>query len=300
MKKTLGIKGVAMLSVLTLGVTGLVSCGDDQQAEDTKSESSEVEAEETVEDEVEEATEEPTEDSDITTLTIATTTSLYNTGLLDALETDFESKYDYDVEYIAVGSGAAMKMGEDGEADGIFVHSKDAEEALVEKGVSLGRNPIMYNYFEIVGPQPLEATDFEGVLNEIREGKTFVSRGDDSGTNVKELAMWGDKLPSDYVETGKGMLDTLVVASEMGAYTLTDDATFITHKDDLALVEIYKDDDFFKNEYSFHCINLELNEYINSEGASAYLDYLQSDETLDFIANYGLDMYGQSLYTLSN
>ncbi len=235
-----------------------------------------------------------------TTLTIATTTSLYNSGLLDELETDFESKYNYDLEYVAVGSGAAMEMGRNGEADGMFVHSKAAEEELVEDGVSLGRNPIMYNYFEIVGPQELEATDFEGVLEEIRANDLFVSRGDNSGTHVKELAMWGDNLPVNYVETGKGMLDTLVVASEMQGYTLTDDATFIANENDLDLVEVYKNDDFFKNEYSYHVVNKDINEYINEDGSEAFLEYLQSDETLELIENYGIDKYGKALYTLSN
>lgn len=245
-----------------------------------------------------ESTDDTETSSENNTLTIATTTSLYNTGLLDELETDFESKYDYDVEYIAVGSGAAMQMARDGEADGVFVHSKDAEDELVADGISLGRNSIMYNYFEIVGPEPLEATDFEGVLDEIRDGKLFVSRGDDSGTHVKELAMWGDDLPSDYIETGKGMSDTLVVASEMQGYTLTDDATFIKNQDDLDLQEIYKNNEFFKNVYSYHCINPDLNEYINAEGSEAYLEYLQSDDTLDLIASFGADEYGKPFYTL--
>ncbi len=158
----------------------------------------------------------------------------------------------------------------------------------------------MYNYFEIVGAEPLIATDYEGVLDEIRESKTFVSRGDESGTHVKELAMWGDNLPVDYIETGKGMLDTLVVTDEMRGYTLTDDATFIVHQNELDLVEIYKDDEFFKNEYSFHCMNPDLNQYVNNEGAEVFKEYLLSDETLDLIASFGVEEYGKALYTLSN
>lgn len=235
-----------------------------------------------------------------TILRISTTTSIYNTGLLDSLETEFESKYNFDVEYVAVGSGAAMEMARNGEADGVFVHSKDAELQLVEENISLGRNPIMYNYFEIVGPSQINETELEKVLDEIRYNQLFVSRADNSGTHVKELEMWGDELPVNYVETGKGMLDTLIVASEMQGYTLTDDGTYIAYKDDLELVEVYRDDEFFKNEYSFHCINPDLNEYINYEGAKAYLEFLKSEETLDFIANFGYEEYGQALYTLSN
>lgn len=234
------------------------------------------------------------------TLTIATTTSIYNTGLLDELEVQFEDKYNYDVEYIAVGSGAAMEMARNGEADGVFVHSKESEEQLVADGISLGRNPIMYNYFEIVGPEKLEATEFDDILDEIREDKLFISRADNSGTHVKELEMWGDELPKNYIETGKGMLDTLMEASEMQGYTLTDDGTFTAYQDDLDLVEVYRNDDFFKNEYSFHCINPDVNKYINADGAKAYLEFLESEETLEFIANYGEEEYGQPLYTLSN
>ncbi len=230
---------------------------------------------------------------------IATTTSLYNSGLLDALEEEFEKNTNKNIEYIVVGSGAAMELGKSGEVDGIFVHSKEAEQILVEKEISLGRNPIMYNYFQIVGIEPLQSTTFENVLDEIRKDKIFVSRADNSGTNVKELKMWGNSLPTNYVETGKGMLDTLIITSEKEGYTLTDDATFITNSDKFELVEVYKNDDFFKNEYSYHMINPALNEYINSAGSSLFLEYLKSEETLQFIADYGVDQYGKSLYTLS-
>ncbi len=241
-----------------------------------------------------------TQDADRTVLRIATTTSLFNTGLLEELETDFESKYPYDIEYTVVGSGAAIEAGATGEADGIFVHSKADEEELVESGASLGRNTIMYNYFEIVGPEEIDATSFDETLDYIRENAKFVSRGDNSGTNVKELAMWGDNIPSDYVETGKGMYDTLVMADEMGAYTLTDDATFISHKEDFNnLIEVYKNDEFFKNEYSYHVINPDMNDYMNEEGATEFLNYLESDETLDYIARFGEEEYGQPLYFLS-
>ncbi len=240
------------------------------------------------------------QNQDRTILRIATTTSLYNTGLLDELEEDFESKYPYDVEYTVVGSGAAIESGANGEADGIFVHSKADEEELVASGASLGRNTIMYNYFEIVGPEELTTVTLDETLDYIRKNGTFVSRGDNSGTNVKELAMWDGNLPDDYIETGKGMYDTLVVADEMGAFTLTDDATFIANKDDFNnLVEVYRDDEFFKNEYSYHVINPEMNEYMNEEGAEDFLEYLETDETLELIANYGVEEYGQPLYYLS-
>ncbi len=239
------------------------------------------------------------EQLDITILRIATTTSLDNTGLLSELEDDFEAKYPYDVEYLVVGSGAAIEAGQNGEADGIFVHSKKAEEELVESGASLGRNTFMYNYFEIVGTEPLQSTEYEDVLNEIRESKTFISRGDKSGTHVKELAMWGDNLPKDYIETGKGMLDTLIMTDELGGYTLTDDSTYIANKDKFELVEIYKEDEFFKNEYSYHCMNPELNEYVNAKGAEDFLTYLQSPKTQKLIAEFGTEEYGKPLFTLS-
>lgn len=238
-------------------------------------------------------------DTEVTTLTIATTTSLYNTGLLDELETDFEAKYPYDVEYIVVGSGAAIQSARDGECDGLFVHSEDAENQLVEDGVSLGRNPLMYDYFEIVGPAPLEATDLDGVLDEIRDNDLpFVSRGDQSGTHVKELAMWDGNLPSNYTETGKGMADTLMVANELQAYTLTDDGTFEKNQDNLDLEPVYQNDEFFKNTYSYHVINPNMNDYINYQGSQDFLAYLQSPETLDLISSFGADEFGEPFYTL--
>ncbi len=238
-------------------------------------------------------------DQKVTILRIATTTSLDNTGLLAELEADFESKYPYDVEYTVVGSGAAIEAGSKGEADGIFVHSKKAEEELVAAGTSLGRNTFMYNYFEIVGIEPLQSNKYEDILNEIRESKTFVSRGDESGTDVKEKAMWGDNLPKDYVETGKGMLDTLIMTEELGGYTFTDDATFIANQDKFNLVEIYKDDSF-KNEYSFHLMNPELNDYVNAEGAKDFLTYLQTPETQEIIAHFGEEEFGKPLFTMIN
>ncbi len=246
-----------------------------------------------------EQTKEQQTTDEVTILRIATTTSLDNTGLLAELEADFESKYPYDVEYTVVGSGAAIEAGASGEADAIFVHSKKAEEELVADGTSLGRNTFMYNYFEIVGVEPLESTEYEDVLNEIRENKTFVSRGDDSGTDVKEKAMWGDDLPKDYVETGKGMLDTLIMTDELGGYTLTDDATFIANQDKFDLVEVYKDESF-KNEYSYHCINPELNEYINGQGAQDFLTYLETPETQELIGTFGEEEFGKPLFTLTN
>ncbi len=232
-------------------------------------------------------------------LKIATTTSLYNSGLLDILKYDFEQKTNVEVEYIVVGSGAAMELAENGDVDGVFVHSKESEEMLVQKGVSLGRNTIMFNYFQIVGFEKLETNNFEHTLNDIRENKLFVSRADNSGTNVKELQMWGSDIPKQYVETGKGMLDTLIMTSELQGYTLTDDATFITNSDKFDLVEVYKNDEFFKNEYSYHSINPNINKYINNDASNKFLNYLKNEETLHLIESYGLESYGKSLYKLS-
>ncbi len=275
-----------LIGLLTVSLTGVVGCSS--SASDDINNDSEV------------VVYENGRNADESVVRLATTTSVDNTGVLQVLEADFEDKTDYELEYVAVGSGAAMQMGRDGEVDGLLVHSKDAEEELVNDGISLGRNPLMYNFFEIVGPEPLESTTYDDVINEIKEKKLFVSRGDQSGTHTKELAMWGDELPANYLETGKGMLDTLLVADEVGGYTLTDDATFISNADKFDLVECYKDEEHFKNTYSYHVINPELNDYINYEGSQAFLEYLLLPETQEIIANYGQEEYGKPLYTLTN
>lgn len=230
---------------------------------------------------------------------LATTTSIDNTGILQELVADFEKTTNYSIEYVAVGSGSAMEMGRNGDVDAVFVHSESEEQQLVADNISLGRNPLMYNYFQFVGYEPLDSTEYEDVIEEIRNSKLFISRGDNSGTHVRELELWEGKLPKEYLETGVGMLDTLVITSELEGYTFTDTATYITNNDKFNLVECYTDKDF-KNIYSYHIINPELNDYINYEGAKAFLDYLKSKEAQELISVYGLGEYNVPLYELMN
>ena len=173
-------------------------------------------------------------------LLMATTTSTDNTGLLDYLEPYFEEATGYDISWTAVGTGAAIQMGVDGEVDVILVHSKASEEQFVADGNGVERFQVMYNDYVIVGPTGgavAYTNDIDAALTQIKdEGLTFVSRGDDSGTHKAELKLWKAldvdvaTLGDAYVSAGAGMGDTLVMADEMDAYCLTDRGTWLAKK----------------------------------------------------------------------
>jgi len=201
-------------------------------------------------------------------LTISSTTSLDNSGLFNAILPDFEKKYNAKVKVIAKGTGAAIKLAEDGNVDAIFVHAKNAELKFVEEGYGKNRKEIMYNYFVLIGP----ANDLAKILGKgiiealktISESKApFISRGDNSGTHKKEKALWtrvGDKpKPSEwYIETGKGMGDTLNMAFEKQGYCLTDKGTYLAYKDKIKGMRILVgEDEALKNIYGVIAVNPE-------------------------------------------
>ena len=181
-------------------------------------------------------------------LLMATTTSTDNTGLLDYLEPYFEDATGYDISWTAVGTGAAIQMGVDGEVDVILVHSKASEEQFVADGNGVERFQVMYNDYVIVGPTGgavAYTNDIDAALTQIKdEALTFVSRGDDSGTHKAELKLWKAldvdvaTLGDAYVSAGAGMGDTLVMADEMDAYCLTDRGTWLAKKANFPEMEI--------------------------------------------------------------
>ncbi|MCK4777184.1 MAG: substrate-binding domain-containing protein, partial [Actinomycetia bacterium] len=171
-----------------------------------------------------------------TTLILATTTSTQDTGLLDVLVEEFEKLFDIKVKVIAVGTGEALKMGERGDADVLLVHAKDAEEKLVDDGYGLYRKEVMHNFFIVVGP-PDDPAGIKGMNDAVEAFKMiydsnslFVSRGDDSGTNKKELKIWEsaeiNPKEGNYNETGQGMGNTLQIAGQKKGYTLSDTGTY--------------------------------------------------------------------------
>lgn len=239
-------------------------------------------------------------------LVLATTTSIQDTGLLDGWIPLFEARYPYSVKVIAVGSGQAMEMGRNGECDVMLVHSPEDEERMVEEGFAVNRRPVMHNRFAIVGPPEdpagvaASSTAAEAMRKIASSGSKFVSRGDGSGTHVKELELWGraDVLPTGgrYMESGKGMGDTLRIASEEGAYTLTDKGTFLKLRDGLTLSALFEEDEALYNYYHVMEVNPEKWPDVNAEGARAFSDFVTGTEAQEFLRDFGVEEYGERLF----
>lgn len=237
------------------------------------------------------------------TLILATTTSTENSGLLDYVIPVFEEEYGIDVKVVAVGTGRALQMGRDGEADALLVHAKQSELEFMDGGYGINREEIMFNYFVLVGPKG--NTINVSTVNEAFEyiynnNLTFVSRGDDSGTHKKEKLIWEntelEPAGDWYYSVGKGMGDTLQMADELEGFTLSDIATYLSMKDNLDL-EIYDlTDDVLLNVYSVILVNPELNENINHDNAKKFYDWISSEDTKDLISEFGKDEFGMSLF----
>ena len=236
-------------------------------------------------------------------LRLASTTSTRDSGLFDVLLPVFESRHHCRVDVIAVGTGAALKLGESGDVDAVLVHARAAEEAFMQAGHGVRHEPVMYNFFIIVGPQDdpagVSGLPAEKALQKIAAaGQVFVSRGDDSGTHKKELAIWklsGERPEWDgYLEAGQGMGPTLVIADEKNAYALTDDGTWLKRRDDFRLKPVVEGDDQLRNPYAVMVVNPERHAEINTSLANAFADFLISEESQRLIAGYQVN--GQSLF----
>lgn len=239
-------------------------------------------------------------------LILATTTSTQDSGLLDEWIPMFEEDYPYSVKVVAVGSGAAMEMGRKGECDVMLVHSPAAEEELVAEGYAVDRKAVMHNDFVLVGP----ASDPAGVRESASAAEAFtaiadsrsrfVSRGDESGTHAKELSIWKEAGIEPrgewYLESGKGMGDTLRVASEEGAYTLSDRGTFLGMKEELDMVIVCEGDPALFNNYYVMNVNPERWPEVNYEGAKAFSGFCVSTKAQEFLNGYGVEEYGEPLF----
>ena len=247
------------------------------------------------------------------TLILATTTSTKNSGLLDEILPVFEEATGYSVDVVSVGSGEAMKMGENGEADVRLVHSPASEKAFVEAGHADedGRKDVMYNDFILIGPKDDPAGIYAEAPNDAIKAfqmlsdteSTFISRSDDSGTHKKELSIWekcGIEPSGDwYVEAGAGMGAVLEMANETLAYTLSDRATWLNLALDEDLMIVCEKDEsgVLYNQYGVICVNPEKNDAINYEGAKAFQNWIVSEETQTLIGEYGVEKYGAPLFT---
>jgi tungstate transport system substrate-binding protein len=238
---------------------------------------------------------------------LATTTSTQDTGLLDVLVPAFEKVSGQKVKTIAVGTGAALAMGERGDADVLLVHAPTAEEAFMAQGRGMSRALVMHNAFIVVGP-PSDPAHVKGLATAqeafaaiARAAAPFVSRGDDSGTNIKELAFWKavSVVPTGpwYIKAGSGMGDTLHVASQKAAYTLTDDGTYLSQRTTLSLVPFVEYANDLRNVYHVIVVKPLVGRVSNQRGAEAFAAFVTSAEGQRIIASYGRERFGRALFT---
>ena len=249
-------------------------------------------------------------------LRLATTTSTYDSGLLDVIIPDFEEQVDARVDIIAVGTGQAIAIAERGDVDVILVHNRNMEEKFIAEGYGFKLHPLMYNDFVLLGPRddpagvrgiPLAASAMAIIAN---QEVAFASRGDDSGTHAREMALWEQsgisvEQPGDwYRSLGQGMAETLRFANEQSTYTLSDRGTYLALRDKYphlvvvvggeTLVE--NTDPSLLNPYSVIAVNPALHSEIAGDLAEVFIEWLCSDETQEQIASYGLEEFGQPLF----
>jgi len=248
-------------------------------------------------------------------LIVSTTTSLYDTGLLEVIEKRFERQYPIDLYFISVGTGQAIEHAKRGDADLILVHAPSAERTFLTGGYGVCRKIIAYNFFVIVGPSKdqarIEGHGVKEALTKIvkagREGEAlWVSRGDGSGTHLKEKALWAlagfnwteIRKENWYIESGTGMGKTLLIADEMGAYTLSDIGTYLKYYGDerINLKVMVSEEKSLLNVYSVIAVNPKKIHDVNFEDAITFINFLTSDECQNLIANFKKEAYGQSLF----
>lgn len=250
-------------------------------------------------------TEEPTQVEITDSIILATTTSTYDSGLLDFINPIFTSQTGIEVQVVSQGTGAALETGSRGDADVLLVHDRTSELKLVEEGTFVDRHDVMYNEFIIVGPaeDPAGVLSVTGVVeafNLIAEsGSTFISRGDDSGTHRMEQRLWNSaEIDPEgqpwYQAVGQGMGDTLNMANESLGYSLTDRGTFVAMKDTLDLVIVLEGDPVLFNQYGVMAVSPDLHSHVKYDLAMLYVNFLMSDAGQDLIASYQVN--GETLF----
>jgi len=244
-----------------------------------------------------------------TRIKCASTTSTQNSGLFDYLLPRFEKQSGIKVDVVAVGTGAAIEIGTRGDADVVLVHAKQQELKAVQEGAFVNRHDVMYNDFVIIGPanDPLKIKGMKSAPEAFRkiadQKAAFVSRGDKSGTNTKELAIWKSagidpKGQKWYLEVGQGMAKTQRIANEKRAYTLTDRGTWLASKDKdkLDMVVVLEGDPVLFNQYGVMAVNPEKHKQVKYKEAMAFVDWLISPAGQKAIGAYK-DKRGNRLFT---
>jgi tungstate transport system substrate-binding protein len=261
-------------------------------------------------------TEAPAEATAPGKLILATTTSTADSGLLDAILPDFRQQFNAEVDVVAVGTGQALEIGSKGDADVVLVHSRKGEDQFVADGHAKERFDVMYNDFIVVGPaddpagvagMALAKDAFQAIAD---AEQPFASRGDNSGTNTKELAIWASIPITPTAETGwynslgQGMGDTLTFANEQQAYTLTDRGTYLAMRDTLPDLAILvggenlaeNQDKVLLNPYGVLVVNPDVHPNVNAALAAQFVEWLTSVEVQQMIGEFGVETFGQPLF----
>jgi len=241
-------------------------------------------------------------------ITVASTTSTQNSGLFEYLLPKFTAETGIEVRVVAVGTGQAIRLATNGDADVLLVHHPASERKFVADGLGLARHPVMHNDFVLVGPaaDPAGIRGMADVATALRrigdDEQVFVSRGDDSGTHKKELELWRaaafDPRPASgawYRESGSGMGTTLNTASAMGGYTLTDRASWVSFGNKAGLQLLVEGDTRMHNPYSIIVVNPGRHPHVHAVEAQAFADWLISEKGQQAIAAYRVD--GQQLFS---
>jgi len=241
-------------------------------------------------------------------ITLSTTTSTQDSGLLDFILPAFTSETGWEVDVVAVGSGAALRMGRDGDADVLLVHARNDELQFVADGYGSVRYDVMYNDFLVVGPDTRTIAHNNDVIQTFKDiaskNLPFVSRGDDSGTHRMELSLWktasvDTARMQKYSSVGQGMGATLQMADEMQGYTLTDRATWLilTRDGKIDLPAVCEGTPDLFNYYGVILVNPDRHDHINAEGGQAFADWMIKDSSQKLIGQYGLEDFGGALFT---
>lgn len=309
MKKTRSSRMISFLLVLCM-LFSLTACSTSKQEQTSVAASEETTVAATTVAETQPETTAPETEAQVEdkgTLLMATTTSTDNTGLLDYLKPIFKKDTGYDLQWTSVGTGAALKMGEDGEVDVVLVHAKAKEEKFVEDGLGVERFQVMYNDFVIVGPKdgPIaKSEDINAVFKQIMDEQlVFVSRGDDSGTHTKEKGIWEKIGITDYesnpnyLSAGAGMGDTINMADEKSGYCLSDRGTWLAKRADHPTMDIIcEKDSNLLNQYGVIAVNPEKYPDANIEGANTFIQWICSPEIQKVIGEFGVAEYGEPLF----
>ena len=244
---------------------------------------------------------------DAVRIRMASTTSTRNSGLLDVLFPAFEKATGgrIKVDLIAVGTGQALEIAERGDADLVFVHAPELEEAFVRKGFGVNRHPVMHNDFVVLGPasDPAGVKDAHTAIDAFqsiaKQKAPFISRGDRSGTHLKELAVWdkagvNPKGEAWYIEAGSGMAAALRVAEEKRAYTLSDRGTYLNYRDRIGLGILFQGDPALYNPYGIMAVNPKRFPHVHYKEAMSFIEWILSPEAQSLIASYKID--GEALF----